>query len=257
MRQAASVFIMDIAHSSSLGNWNEVTEHLQGWEKVIQSWCGNVVKAKVSHRRGDEILFVAEHYMTAFTIAVNMALQWKFVAQQPYFGISYGFIEENLDDLDIEIWNHPLIKQARLQSEKIKTLKKRETSIIFSDHLGTKRIITTPEILNLLAETLWKLRQKQSENQKIVCSLSYIYKEQKKIASLLHKTPSTISIQYSKGESELFRRSLLTMIKMLCSEESGENTDHALIILMHELDDSIRTFMENHLGFFYPDLGKI
>lgn len=255
MGQAVSVFIMDVGHSSEKGNWNEVTEYLQEWETIIDSWCKNVVSAKVSHRRGDEILFVAQHQVTAFVIASAIAAHWKMTAQEPYFGLSHGFIEEKVDTLDIEIWNHPLIKQARQQSERIKVMRKRNTNMLFSDIAATHASIESSEMLNLLSRTLWVLRRKQSDNQRLVCSLFSVYKEQRKVAEILHKTPSTVSIHFNSGESSLILQLILAVQKLLCREEAVRHHDSdALLLFTQWLNAAISAFLMKHIDRFYPEL---
>ncbi len=113
LNQPVSIFIMDVTNSSSENNWNEITDYLQHWEEAIARWCNGIVPAKVSHRRGDEILFVGRHYFTAYTIAFHMSQLWKYQKQKPYFGIACGDVDENMDDIEIEIWNHPLIKKSK------------------------------------------------------------------------------------------------------------------------------------------------
>lgn len=245
MKRYISVFIMDVSSSSSEDNWNEITDYLQEWENHLDIWCENIITAKVSHRRGDEILFVGDHCFSAYTIAHYMNLYWKFTEQRPYFGLSHGSVSENIEQLDIEIWNHPLIKQARSQNEKIKRDRDRKITMRFADELDSHAIISTADVLNLLVENQLVLQQNQSENQKLVYALYSIYREQKQIAGLLNKTPSTISTQFKRGRGELLQKNFDQIQKLLGLEEGSEAEDFNRIqLLISDLNASICTHLK-------------
>lgn len=241
MKRYISVFIMDISSSSSKDNWNRITDYLQEWEHVIDGWCSNIMTAKVSHRRGDEILFVGEHCFSAYTIAHYMSLFWKFAKQRPYFGLSHGAVSEDIDRLDIEIWNHPLIKQARSQNEKIKRDRDRKITMRFADESDLHNLISNADVLNLLIENQLVLQQGQSENQRLVYALYSIFNEQKIIARLLNKTPSTISSHFTRGRSELLQKNFFQIQKLLGLEEgAGVQDFNRILLLIHDLNDAIR-----------------
>ncbi|WP_141432320.1 helix-turn-helix transcriptional regulator [Bacillus sp. 03113] len=255
MKKATSIFIMDVTNSTSEKNWFEITKYLQEWEKYIGAWCENTIMSKVSHRRGDEILFVSYHHFTAFTIAYHISQHWKFTKQRPYFGISYGFIDEDIENLDIEIWNHPLIKKARDQNAKIKKDKNRYTNMLITGDQEKKKIISTTDILNLLIENQQALLQNQSENQKLIYSLYSIFHEQKQVAKVLNKTQSTISTHYKRGQSELLLKNFYKIQKILSIHETSEsqNVDQ-MMLLIHDLNTSIRNHLKDNVKQFFPEL---
>ncbi|MGM0875667.1 MAG: hypothetical protein ACQEWV_12885 [Bacillota bacterium] len=257
MKQPASVFIMDVTNSSSEGNWKEITTHLQEWEYYITKWCKEILPSKVTHRRGDEILFVGNHHFTAYTVAYHISQHWKYTKQKPYFGLSYGFIDENIENIDIEIWNHPLVKEARRANEKIKNEKNRVTNMYFgSEEKGElQNIISTTDILNLLVENQQALVQNQSENQKLIYSLYSIFNEQKQIAKLLDRTQSTISTHFKRGNCELLYKTHYKIQKILSvyGVDESVNLNHTLL-LIDNLNNSIRNSLKESLSNLYSNL---
>lgn len=248
MKRYISVFIMDVSSSSSKDNWNQITDYLQEWEHVINSWCDHIITARVSHRRGDEILFVGDHCFSAYTIAHYISLFWKFAEQRPYFGLSYGAVSENIDRLDIEVWNHPLIKQARAQNEKIKRDRDRKITMRFAGESDLHFLASTADVLNLFIENQLVLQQSQSENQRLVYALYSIFNEQKIIARLLNKTPSTISSHFTRGRSELLQKNFLQVQKLLGLEEGAGVQDYNRIpLLIHDLNDAIRVQLKKSM----------
>ncbi|MCZ0701942.1 hypothetical protein J2T56_000282 [Natronobacillus azotifigens] len=258
MKQPISIFIMDVSNSTD-NNWEEIAEYVQGWEKTIHSLRTDSNQIKVHHRMGDEILFVAKNFSTAYIAAFFILLTWKFKKQTPYFGFSFGYTESNLEKIQIDSWNHPLIKRAREQNEKIKNSRIRETTMIFDIDekiADSHQVKDSKETLNLLAQIQSKLLYDQTDQQRLICSLYSILREQKKIAHLLQKTSSTISSHYKKGQSELILQIFYKLIDTLNILQAGENAEKTedLSTLSKEFATSIRGYMKTNFKAFYPNL---
>ncbi|MGE1214050.1 hypothetical protein [Bacillus toyonensis] len=259
MKQPISVFIMDVTNSTSKGDWNELTRYLKEWESVINSWSNNETIIKAKHRMGDEILLVGNHYATAYIIAFYMEMHWKFKEQNPYFGISFGCIEEDLEHIEIDSWNHPLIKRARIANEKIKNNPNRDTSVIFDvceEVSNFEKGKQFQDTMNLLVQLQNKLLDDQTKQQKLICSLYTIFREQKKIAQELNKTSSTISSHYRKGASEMIFKIFEQLQDTLVFMETinSEKTVEEISLKANELNNIIRGHIKRHLDRFYPEL---
>lgn len=251
MKQGVSIFIMDVSNSSANNNWNEISKYLQMWERQISHWCKEVIPAKVSHRRGDEILFVGKHYFSAYTLAHTIYQHWQFDDQRPYFGLSFGVIDEDLSTLDIEIWNHPLIKKAKQANNSLKLQKNRTIDMHFK-HTPLNNMLATEDTLNLLLEHQFTLLHSQSPNQRIVCALHSILEEQKRIALLLNKTQPTISTHYHRGHCHLISKTFKHIQKILVETELREtNSDENMLLLLQELNQSIAINLQDNISSFY------
>ncbi|MEC2078535.1 hypothetical protein [Metabacillus fastidiosus] len=254
MKQPVSIFIMDVTNSSDESHWIELSNYLQQWENHISNWCNDTIPFIVSHRRGDEILFIGKYLFSAYTVAYAISQHWKYDNHKPYFGLSYGFIDEDIEGIDIEIWNHPLIKKAKKASENIKTDKKRKRNILFGAE-EQKDVINKTDIINLLLENQQALLENQSENQKLIYSLYSIFNEQKKIAQLLNKTQATISTHYKRGKCELLNENYDKIQKILgCYETAEEAVDKETLLAIDSLNSSIQTNLKKNLTQIYPDL---
>ncbi|MBP3041560.1 hypothetical protein J9303_19140 [Bacillaceae bacterium Marseille-Q3522] len=248
MKQPVSVFIMDVTNSSA-GNWKEMTSYLQQWQKDISSWCKQILPAKVIHRRGDEILFLGASPFSAYTIAYQIGLHWRYNRQKPYFGLSFGTMEDQIEEIDLEIWNHPLIKMARLASEKLKQDKHRQTMYMDTISYDNTRLVQTADLINLLFDHQHVLREKQSPQQRLVGALYMIYQEQKTVAELLNKTPATISAHFKKGNWELLNHTH-TQIQKILADQGGGIPQQQLI---QQLNQSIRGHLRDHVKPMYPE----
>ncbi|MCG3795979.1 hypothetical protein CON78_29965 [Bacillus toyonensis] len=259
MKHPVSVFIMDVTNSTSEGNWNELTNYLIEWESDIRSWSSKEATIKVKHRMGDEILLIADHYATAYVIAFYMSLIWKLKKQKLYFGVACGHINDNLESIEIDSWNHPLIKRARMANEKIKNDTNRDTSIIFDMYEEVANFDKANQLvenMNLLAQLQDKMISDQAPQQKLVCSLYAVFGEQKRIAQELGKTTSTISSHFRKGASEMIFKVFNQLKDSLIFMESlnDKNKQQENLLITENLIKLIREYIQEDLNRFYPEL---
>ena len=67
MRNPVSIFIMDVSSSSVEENFGkELTSYLKEIVNWIEIWTEGIVKTKVKHRMGDEIILASNNYATAY-----------------------------------------------------------------------------------------------------------------------------------------------------------------------------------------------
>ncbi|MDF2856000.1 MAG: hypothetical protein K0Q87_1851, partial [Neobacillus sp.] len=212
---------------------------------------------------GDEIIFVGLGYSTAYIIAFYISQVWKFKDHKPYFGLSFGDIDKNLSEVDIEKWIHPLIKQARyandlLKQEQIRSLFKFELDQFYpsennnlnSYHPFRSEIET---LINTIITLQRSLIREQTDIQKEVCSLYLIFQQQKVVGNLLGKTPPTISSHYKKGKTEDILHSFNEIIRILNSLQeklyfgrdtnSKENSKNLIDSMSNHLKEKMKTMM--------------
>lgn len=214
----ASVFIMDVSNSSSADNGETLSRYLSKLESTVKSWSGRV---QVNHRAGDELIVLAEGYSSAFIIAFYISRIWGYRLNAPYFGLSFGGIEKNIDTIDIEKWIHPLVKQARDANEYLKKQKDRE-----SFHFQS--IDIEPELLDMMNGVLslqHVLSAQQTEIQRLVCSLYLIYGKQNAVADLLGRSAPTVYSHFKKGHSEQIFQSFREIVGVLESIEAKSFPD--------------------------------
>ncbi|WP_191561467.1 hypothetical protein [Metabacillus idriensis] len=241
----ASIFIMDIQNSSQEGMGEELSAYLEKMVKWIKTWTnGDVI---VKHRRGDEIILIADGYSAAYTIAHFISIIWKFPNNPPYFGLSYGEINKELKDIDIEAWIHPIIKMAREANESLKNEATNRAQ--FRYHLNEKQA-EFQMLINSLLILQKKLINEQTDIQRFVFSLFEIFNQQRKVASFLEKSPSTISSHFKKGSGEellmIFNNLISVMQSMQVKAFPDSNPNH------DSLQSSIRTHLQQHVNELYP-----
>ncbi|MDG5788597.1 hypothetical protein QA612_14015 [Evansella sp. AB-P1] len=232
MTNPVSIFIMDVSDSTSKNNWEEISTYLDELEDWINTFVCPVAKSIVKHRRGDEIIFIGEHYVTAYTVANVINHIWKYPQQSPYFGITFGNIEKSIASIDIETWNHPLIKKAREANERIK-YSNEKLSVLFyldNDYIVDNKVVNsnvphneTENLFNLLMEMEYNLRKNQTELQKLICDLHFIYEKQNVVANLVKKSPATISSHFKKGNSKLILKTVAQVQQTINSYEKFGN----------------------------------
>ncbi|MGP1907746.1 hypothetical protein ACTSEZ_06210 [Metabacillus sp. JX24] len=196
-RYPCSVFIMDLRNSSLEGKGKELSAYLSKMTSWLTEWTGN--QAIVKHRRGDEVLFISEGYAAAFVAAHFLSISWKQEEHPPYFGLSFGEVDSRPADLDAETWIHPLLKQAREANDLLK--REGADKAQFAFRLNGD-LYETQLLLNSLMEVRHTLVKDQTDLQKQVYALVEIYRQQRKAASMLSKSPSTISSHFKKGKGE-------------------------------------------------------
>ena len=219
MENPISIFIMDVSRSSineKVGE--EIESYLKDVVNLVKVWTVGIVNIKISHRMGDEIFFIGENYATAYTIAFYISRIWKYKKNQPYFGLTFGNINKNVQDIDMETWIHPIVKKARIANDELKSVSENRQQFKFeldhsieSNHLRqqlvfqetTHHLFTMYELaLNALLKAQEICIDKQTDLQKYISSLYLILMQQKKIAAFLHKTPATISSHLNKGNGK-------------------------------------------------------
>ncbi|MDQ0257757.1 hypothetical protein J2S74_005219 [Evansella vedderi] len=258
MRNPVSIFIMDVSNSTLNDNWDNISTYLDELEYWMKAWVAPVGKGIVKHRRGDEILFIAQHYVTAFTIATFVKQIWKYPDHPPYFGISFGNVDREMEAIDVETWNHPLIKKAREANERIKQSQKR-TPILFhlatnfmgnsSDAIYSHSIVETENLMNLMMEMEDNLVKNQTQLQKLICDLYFIYGQQKRVAALLNKSAATISSHYKKGNVELILKAHKQIQQNINAFEVVTSKDY-LEQYTETLSTSIKTVISDRLPEF-------
>ena len=238
MKRPVSVFIMDVTDSSR--NWKEVSLYLEMLEGCIKSWTKGLPTVHVKHRLGDEIVCMFDHYATAYTVAFYISQIWRFRDQPPYFGMSFGNVEENISEIDIDKWNHPLMKHARLANDKIKQSNNRSPIIFFPDSAAMS--IPSMEMGNLLVEYQGKMMNEQTKLQRLISGLFSVLGDQKTIANLLGKSPSTISSHYKKGNCEIILKTLLTIQNTLNHLEEVQSGTYP-----SNITNELQNIIKNHL----------
>lgn len=233
--QPVSVFIMDVTKSSSAGFGEELSSYLGRFETTIKKWFGEIGSVQVKHRSGDELILLAEGYSSAFITAFYISLLWKYPNNPPYFGLAYGILDKNVEEIDIEKWIHPLVKQARLASDHLKKQKLRE-SFFFQNHNSEPSLQT---LMNGMLMLQHVLRIQQTDVQRLVCSLYLIYGKQNAVAELLDRSAPTIYSHFKKGHCEQILRSFRDIVSVLDARQSKEYPEMENN-QMKDLEESIR-----------------
>lgn len=240
----ASIFIMDIQNSSQEGIGEDLSAYLEKMVKWIKIWTNDEVIVK--HRRGDEIILIADGYSAAYTIAHFISIIWKFSKNPPYFGLSFGEINKELKDIDIEAWIHPIIKQAREANESLKNEAANRAQFRF--YLNEKQT-EIQTLINSLLILERKLINEQTDIQRLVFSLFTIFNQQRKVASSLNKSPSTISSHFKKGSGEellMIYNNLISVMQSLQVKAFPDSKPN------HEsLQNSIRSHLQEHINELY------
>jgi hypothetical protein len=213
--QPASVFIMDVSNSSAAESAEELSLYIANIEGWINEWFWGTVSVKVKHRAGDELILLAEGYASAFVAAFYISRIWRYGKNRPYFGLSFGSIEKEVNKIDLEKWIHPLVKQARLANELLKKQKEREAFRFKNDESPNYSEYFT--LVNGVLKLQHALFLEQTEVQRLVCSLYLIYEKQNTVAKLLDKSAPTIYSHFKKGHSEVILGSYHEIVNVLCS----------------------------------------
>lgn len=250
-----SIFILDVSNSSAEDMGDELTFYLGEMVKWLTIWTKNNGPVKVKHRAGDEIIFVGNGYSTAYIIAFYVSRFWKYRNHKPYFGLSFGDIDRNLEEVDIETWIHPLIKQARYANDLLKQEQNRPPFKFELDqfYVGDRNIPVLYNQFRYEFETLFNtilqlqhtLIKEQTNIQELVCSFYLILQQQKAVGELLGKTAPTISSHFKKGKSEEVLRTFDELINVLNSLQ--KNTNQGKADNPMETSDMLHDSIRNHL----------
>lgn len=252
MANEVSVFIMNVSDSANEGIGNELSEYLQQLEVSISYWTQFIVPAKITHRAGDELVFVGSGYASAYMLAFYISRIWKFTDYKPNFGLSFGDIQEDISSLTIETWIHPLIKKAR---EANNYLKKQQLRNQFHFKLPHSPDGDGFEIYNkqfeMLLNTNLTLMQEQmndqTEIQSLVCSLYLILTRQNKVSKYLGRTTSTVSTHMKNGKTDIILNAFVNIVNVLNSlgkEQANHQTN--------ELQITIRQNVTQRLQDYFP-----
>lgn len=240
--QPVSVFIMDVTKSSSAGYGEELSSYLGHLEASINNWYGEIGSVQVKHRSGDELIFLAEGYSSAFITAFYISWIWKYEKNLPYFGLAYGNLDKKVEEIDIEKWIHPLAKQARNGNDHLKKQKDREFfSLQCCD--GEHNLQT---LINGMFMLQHALRMQQTDVQRLVCSLYLIYGKQKAVAELLDRSAPTVYSHFKKGHCEQIIRSFRDIINVLDALQEKDFPEMGKKQMM-ALEESIRTNIKSQV----------
>lgn len=259
MNYPLSIFILDVSNSSVEERGEELTNYLDEVVNWITFWTQNTSQMIVKHRSGDEIIFIGNGYATAYTIAFYISRLWRYKDHMPYFGLSFGDIDKELTEIDIEKWIHPLIKQAKYANDLLKRAQKRaqfkfeldqfytnDTSISFTyNQFRSEFEVLINSLIHLQQKYIWN----QTDIQALVCSLYLILRQQKAIGKLLGKTAPTISSHFKKGNSEEILNTFTEIITILNSLETKSYPDRQINpkLINEKLNDSIRNHMKEKM----------
>jgi hypothetical protein len=251
MNYPISIFILDVSNSSSGDMGDELTNYLDELVNWVNAWSEKIGHVKVKHRAGDEIIFVGYGYSTAYILAFFISRIWKFRDHAPYFGLSFGDSDKELEEVDIEKWIHPLIKQARyandlLKEEQVRPLFKFELDQFYQNPFFQYNQFRSEfeTLINSLISVQLIMMKGQTRIQEQVCTFYLILEQQKAVAKLLGKTAPTISSHYKKGKSEEILSVFYKLITTLDSlQEKSYSDDLDKQALSAALMESIR----NHL----------
>ncbi|UOK56357.1 helix-turn-helix domain-containing protein [Bacillus sp. OVS6] len=94
-----------------------------------------------------------------------------------------------------------------------------------------------------------KLVNEQTDLQKMVFSLFEIFNQQRKVAKILGKSPSTISSHFKKGSGEELRMIFINLNIVLNSLQQKEFPDSHPAL--PKLQQSIRTYLQQHISEWY------
>ena len=226
MTYQVSVFIMDVSNSSMEDIGDELSNYLHHLEERISIWTKDITTTKVIHRSGDEIVVISSGYATAYTLAFYISRIWKFKDHKPYFGLSFGDIQNDVSDLNIETWIHPLMKQARYSNDMLKQQEQHRAQFNFElDDFSSKKSLEGYHLFRSQFETLLnailKLQQdqinEQTDIQSLVCSLFLILNQQNKVSHYLGRSASTVSSHMKKGKCDSIISAFTDIVNVLNS----------------------------------------
>jgi hypothetical protein len=263
MKNQISVFIMDINNSSvDEKTGEELSNYLSEVVLLIEKWTDGIVTTQVKHRMGDEIILISENYSTAYTIAFYLSRIWKFKNNKPYFGLTFGDIEKNLVDVDVEGWIHPLVKNSRNANEALKNELVNRYQFNFEliskqDQLKDKSFMYEFEsLINTLLSLQENYIFQQTKLQDLICTLHLIFMQQKKIASFLNRTAATISNHYKKGNCEEILNTFEQIQKVLISIQDKKlinGVERSTLTINEKLNQRIKKYLNEHIHDFFEN----
>lgn len=239
MQNAVSVFILDVTDSSKFKNGIELSEYLSKWQNVIAD-TNRTRKILIKHRMGDEIICLVEGYSSALMIANYIIYNWQYQDHMPYFGVSCGMIEEDINHINIETWNNILIKNARVANNKIKENKNRRKLIELSPLHDTEN--GEIELINILLQFQCAAILEQTAKQREILGLFSLMRTQKGIAARIGKSTSTVSGHYTTGKTDLIIDAAESLYNLLTFKENQSKMDsHHKNTVQEKLEEEIRS----------------
>lgn len=226
MKKTISMFIMDVSDSSKFENGKELTNYLSFWENTLNE-MNDFISIKAKHRMGDEIICVVESYYAAILIANYIIYNWKYEKFMPYFGFSFGVVESEIDDIDI--WNHPIIKEAREANDSIKKDSSRNSLMTLKAPINLDELKLKINNLNLIFDLQSNLIIQQTMRQREILQLYSLVDSQKKVAEILGITTATISSHYKRGATELILQSCDIIAESLILYQIKDELDQNII----------------------------
>lgn len=188
-----SLFVMDVSGSTKFNNTAQISEQLIQLTADIQHWTQDVSFTYTNFRMGDELFFVSDSLYATLMTSFYIKLIWPFKQQPIKFGIAVS--DDEIPEGNLEHWNAPIIKEARVNLAQIK-----HSDV--SDFYLSYHHPTTSIINDVLYPYLTEIVHGQSEMQRQVILLSYVFEQQKEIATVLEKGLSTISEHLKKGHKK-------------------------------------------------------
>ncbi|MCZ2258150.1 hypothetical protein [Sporosarcina sp. G11-34] len=263
MTYQVSVFIMDVSNSSTEDVGDELSTYLHQLEERISNWTKDITTTKVIHRSGDEIVVICSGYATAYTIAFYMSRVWKFKDHKPYFGLSFGDIQNDVSDLNIETWIHPLMKQARYSNDILKQQEHNRVQFNFKlDDFSNKKTLEGYHLFRsqfeVLLNTILRLQQdqinEQTDIQSLVCSLFLILNQQNKVSNYLGRSASTVSSHMKKGKSDAIMSAFTGIVNVLNSLQANSEFDLGSNpqLINDRLQNNIKLIVSNNLHDYFP-----
>ncbi|GGB06239.1 sigma-70 family RNA polymerase sigma factor [Macrococcus hajekii] len=205
------LFIMDVSGSTSHNNAEEISHKLYQLEQAIIEWTVPLNRSYVNFRMGDELFFVTDSPGSMLILAYYIKLSWPLKSQTLKFGMAIG--DSPLPDEDFEHWNAPIIKQARLALDSIKTNEQTDLCLAAQD---------ASLINHVLFYYLTDILQQHTDIQRevLLCNLSIPV--QKELALYMDKSVSTVSTHLKKARSkqlELIEQELMHFTGDAVNEE--------------------------------------
>ncbi|WP_342505027.1 hypothetical protein [Sporosarcina sp. FSL K6-2383] len=258
MTYPVSVFIMDVSNSSKGDIGGELSKYLHQLEERIAVWTKGITTTQVIHRSGDEIVVVSSGYATAYTLAFYINQIWAFKDHKPYFGLSFGDIQEDVNALNIETWIHPFMKQARYANDMLKHQEQNKDQFKFelADFLNAKSFegyhlfrSQFETLLNMILKLQQDQIKEQTAIQSLVCSLFLVLNQQNKISHYLDRSASTISGHLKKGKYESITSAFNDIVKVLNSLQP--ESEHTQQVINDQLQQNIKRIVSNHLHEYF------
>lgn len=242
MASEVSVFVLDVSGSAT----QEQREYLQQLQINIAYWTQFTSPAKLNFNNG-ELVAVMNGFASAYILGFYLSRIWKFHEHPPRFGLSFGTIDEDLNTIPIETWDHPLLDRARSANKRlIEQQSKTQFRFEAAYPLTSRDFGNSMEILlNTNANLQQALIDSQTKIQSLVCSLYLILGRQNKVSEYLGRTTSTVSTHMKQGNTELVLDAFYAIVEVL--DELGSVREPT-----EDLQATIRKNIADRLEYYLP-----